>query len=203
MSRTLVAVLCLLLGVGIGAGSIFIHMFGESKNQGEISADLLESDLVLRRQTLIVRDINKSLALYRDAIGMEVIYDQVITREVEGKSKPQILRLILLKATDDFVGVLGLVDYEYGYPDHHSHKKPISYEGFTPSNSVLIFNTTKLDETWKKISATPDISVLSAPKLTVYPGYKEGSEVRVMVSKFYDPDGFLVEINQLLDPISR
>ena len=45
--------------------------------------ELARSDndsLVLRRQTLIVRDIDTSLALYRDAIGMTVIYDQVIRR---------------------------------------------------------------------------------------------------------------------------
>ena len=34
--------------------------------------------LDLRRTTLVVRDIDKSLALYRDALGMKVSYDSHI-----------------------------------------------------------------------------------------------------------------------------
>jgi hypothetical protein len=46
-------------------------------SQVSASEDPFDEKLVLRRQALVVRDIEKSLALYRDAIGMEVIYDQV------------------------------------------------------------------------------------------------------------------------------
>lgn len=35
--------------------------------------------IVLRRTTLIVRDMEKTLALYRDALGMKVQCDQVLT----------------------------------------------------------------------------------------------------------------------------
>ena len=38
-------------------------------------AEAAELPLVFRRTTLIVRDIDDALALYRDALGMEVIYD--------------------------------------------------------------------------------------------------------------------------------
>jgi len=54
----------------------------------------------LRRTTLVVRDIDRSLPLYRDALGLTVIYDQVIGGTT---------RLVLLRANDDFVGVLGLM----------------------------------------------------------------------------------------------
>ena len=68
-------------------------------------------ELVLPRSTLIVRGIEKSLTLYRDSIGMTLIYDQIIQRN--GKE----IRLIFLKTTEDLVGFLGLVDYEYSNPD--------------------------------------------------------------------------------------
>ena len=32
----------------------------------------------IRRTTLVVRDIDKSLPLYRDALGLNVIYDELI-----------------------------------------------------------------------------------------------------------------------------
>ena len=160
-----------------------------------------DAELILRRQTLIVRDIEASLALYRDALGMEVIYDQEINRPHPSQDRTQKLRLIFLKATHSFVGVLGLIDYEYGYPDHPAHQKPVRHEGFTPGNSILIFNTTDLDTKWRSIVNKEGIKIISPPKLTKYPSYDGEGVLRVKVSKFYDPDGFLVELNQLLDPL--
>ena len=160
-----------------------------------------DAELILRRQTLIVRDIEASLALYRDALGMEVIYDQEINRPHPSQDRTQKLRLIFLKATHSFVGVLGLIDYEYGYPDHPAHQKPVRHEGFTPGNSILIFNTTDLDAKWRSIVNKEGIKIISPPKLTKYPSYDGDGVLRVKVSKFYDPDGFLVELNQLLDPL--
>jgi len=132
---------------------------------------------------------------------MEVIYDQEINRPHPSQDRTQKLRLIFLKATHSFVGVLGLIDYEYGYPDHPAHQKPVRHEGFTPGNSILIFNTTDLDAKWRSIVNKEGIKIISPPKLTKYPSYDGEGVLRVKVSKFYDPDGFLVELNQLLDPL--
>ena len=75
------------------------------------------------------------------------------------------------------------------------------HEGFTPGNPVLVFNTTDLDSRWEKVSKTPGVKIISAPKLTEYPSYDGSDIIRVKVSKFYDPDGFIVELNQLLDAL--
>ena len=157
--------------------------------------------LTLRRQTLIVRDIEKSLLLYRDAIGMEVIYDNIIRRAHRTEDRQQEIRLVFLKANNDFIGVLGLVDYEYNNRDHPVHAKPVRKEGFTPGSSVLLFNTTQLEERWPKIKAVEGVEVISGPTYTEYPSYDGTSIIRVNVTRFYDVDGFLVEFNQPLDPI--
>lgn len=159
---------------------------------------LADEPLVLRRQTLIVRDIDRSLALYRDAIGMEVIYDQVIKRPHRTEDRMQEIRLVFLKATDEFIGVLGLVDYEYNNPDHPMHTKPANKEGFSPGHSVTLFNTTELEKRWPLIEATPGVDIIGGPKLTKYPSYDGKDVIEVMVTRFYDPDGFLVEYNQLV-----
>ncbi|MFZ9085076.1 MAG: VOC family protein [Steroidobacteraceae bacterium] len=157
--------------------------------------------LVLRRQTLIVRDIERSLALYRDAIGMEVFYDEVIRRP-RGEGQPdQEIRLIFLKATDTYIGVLGLVDFQHDDPDHPDHSKPIRREGMTPGNAVVLFNTTELEARWPRIVETPGVEVMRGPTLREYPGYAGQPPIRVMVTLFYDPDGFIVEFNQPLDAI--
>ncbi|MEM9054931.1 MAG: VOC family protein, partial [Pseudomonadota bacterium] len=68
--------------------------------------------LDLRRTTLVVKDIEKSLALYRDALGMTVEYDQELTSPglaprygADGQNRS---RLVLLKANDSYIGMLGL-----------------------------------------------------------------------------------------------
>ena len=155
--------------------------------------------LTLRRATLIVRDIDRSLALYRDAIGMEVIYDNVIRRPHKTEDRQQEIRLVFLKASHEFVGVLGLVDYEYNNPDHTMHKKPVRKEGFTPGNSVILFNTTEMDKRWPLIEAVPGVDILNGPTYTEYPSYDGKDVIKVNVTRFYDPDGFLVEYNQLLE----
>lgn len=157
--------------------------------------------LTLRRTTLIVRDIDASLALYRDAIGMEIIYDNIITRPHKTEDRMQNIRLVFLKASDDFIGVLGLVDYEHGNPDHPAHTKPLRKEGFTPGNAVILFNTTDLMGKWDKIEAVPGVDVISSPGISEYPSYDGTETIRINVTRFYDPDGFLVEFNQPIDAI--
>ena len=51
---------------------------GHIDTKKQATNDIAAEDLVLRRATLIVRDIEKSLALYKDSIGMDIAdLDQV------------------------------------------------------------------------------------------------------------------------------
>lgn len=174
--------------------------FDTKQSVGALADQTDKSDpLVLRRQTLIVRDVDRSLALYRDAIGMQVIYDNIIRRPHRTEDRIQEIRLVFLKATNDYIGVLGLVDYEYNNPGHDMHNKPVRREGFTPGNSVVLFNTTELDKRWPLIEKVPGVDIIGGPKYTEYPSYDGTGIIRVNVTRFYDPDGFLVEYNQPLD----
>ena len=170
----------------------------EKEEASDALAAAAEFPLTMRRTTLIVRDIEASLKLYRDGLGMEVIYDEEINRPHSSEDREQRLRLIFLKASHDYVGVIGLIDYEYGYPDHPAHTKPVRREGFTPGNAVLLFNTDSLEDKWPIIENAPGVEVISKPKLTEYPGYGGVGNIRVMVSKFYDADGYILEVNQIL-----
>ena len=170
----------------------------EKEEASDPLAAAAEFPLTMRRTTLIVRDIEASLKLYRDGLGMEVIYDEEINRPHSSEDREQRLRLIFLKASHDYVGVIGLIDYEYGYPNHPAHTKPVRREGFTPGNAVLLFNTDSLEEKWPIIETAPGVEIISKPKLTEYPGYGGVGKIRVMVSKFYDADGYILEVNQIL-----
>lgn len=156
--------------------------------------------LDLRRTTLIVRDMESSLALYRDALGMTVEYDQELTSPgltgrhgADGKNRS---RLVLLKANDSFIGMLGLwqfldqTDKDLAEPDAAD---------FTPGEIVLLFNSKTLDTTFPAAAAAPGVTVIGEPHERRYPS--EAGDIVVNVSMLVDNDGHTVELNQLVsDP---
>ena len=156
--------------------------------------------LDLRRTTLVGRDIEKSLALYRDALGMTVEYDQELTSPglsmrygADGENRS---RLVLLKANDSFIGMLGLwqfldqTDQDLADPDAAD---------FTPGEIVLLFNSNTLDVTFPAAAAAPGVTIIGEPKERRYPS--PAGEIVVMVSMLTDNDGHTIELNQIIsDP---
>ncbi len=152
--------------------------------------------LDLRRTTLVVRDIERSLALYRDALGMRQSYDKLIRTPRGAPNDAEAersLRLAFLQANDDFVGVLGLLEYR-----KPKKAQPVSDLAFEPGTIVLVFNVKDLDQRWEAVISTPGVEVLSEPSETSYPSYDGKGTIPVRVSVIRDPDGFIVELNQLL-----
>nr|WP_156780790.1 VOC family protein [Hyphomonas sp. Mor2] len=167
----------------------------------EIVAPAVEANpLDLRRTTLVVRDIEKSLALYRDALGMTVEYDQELTSPglamrygADGENRS---RLVLLKANDSFIGMLGLwqfldqTDQDLAEPDAAD---------FTPGEIVLLFNSKTLDVTFPAAAAAPGVTIIGEPKERRYPS--PAGDIVVMVSMLVDNDGHTIELNQIVsDP---
>jgi catechol 2,3-dioxygenase-like lactoylglutathione lyase family enzyme len=164
------------------------------------SPDLDQNPLDLRRTTLVVRDIEKSLALYRDALGMSVEYDQELTSPglamrhgADGQNRS---RLVLLKANDDFIGMLGL--WQFLDQTEMDIAEPDAAD-FTPGEIVLLFNSKTLDVTFPAAAAAPGVKIIGAPKERRYPS--PAGEIVVMVSMLTDNDGHTIELNQLVsDP---
>lgn len=154
----------------------------------------------LRRTTLVVKDLEASLELYRDAIGMEVLYDNILRKPKDAKTDEEaesVIHLVFLRANDNFIGVLGLMEYEKPVEEPpESMPEPFGIGGI-----VLMFNTDDLDGTWEKIKAVPGVRVLSEPRDTTFPSYDGKGRIPVRLSMLVDPDGHVVEYNQLMvDP---
>ena len=98
-----------------------------------------------------------------------------------------------MQANDDFIGVLGLLQYI-----KPAKEQPVSDLAFEPGTIVLVFNVKDLDQRWARVVATPGVEVLSEPEETNYPSYDGKTTIPVMVSVIRDPDGFIIELNQLL-----
>jgi catechol 2,3-dioxygenase-like lactoylglutathione lyase family enzyme len=148
----------------------------------------------LRRTTLVVRDVEASLPLYRDALGMRVIYDQLIGggRNADGSEREPTIRLVLLRANDTFIGALGLMQRL----DIGPQPEP-RFERAMPGDPILVFNARDLDTRWPQIKATPGVRVHTEPNRVEYPG-PNGTTIPVLFTAVFDPDGNFIEINKLL-----
>ena len=154
----------------------------------------------LRRTTLVVNDLDASLALYRDAMGMKVVYDNMVRTPRDAKTNEEAdsaIHLVFLQANDTFVGILGLMEFE----------KPVKAAPenmpapFDPGSIVLLFNTDNVDDGFARIREVPGVRVLREPRDTSYPSYDGKSSIPARVSILVDPDGHVVEYNQLMmDP---
>jgi catechol 2,3-dioxygenase-like lactoylglutathione lyase family enzyme len=151
----------------------------------------------VRRTTLIVRDVDRSLAFYRDALGLKLVYDQMIVRPGRAEDPPgteRKMRLALLRANDSFVGVVGLLEYTSPrLPD-----PPLVQARPGIGEVILVINAQDLDQRFERVRATPGVHVASEPQLTQYPSPDGKGTIPVRVSAVWDPDGYFIELNQLL-----
>lgn len=147
----------------------------------------------LRRTTLVVRDLERSLPLYRDALGLKVIYDQILRDESRGKPGVPVTRLVLLRANDDFVGVLGLMQRL----NLTEPAPPPIFRRAAPGEIILVFNVQDLESRFERLQATPDVRIAEAPRRIDYPG-PGGTTIPVLFSAVWDADGHFVELNRLL-----
>jgi catechol 2,3-dioxygenase-like lactoylglutathione lyase family enzyme len=149
----------------------------------------------IRRTTFVVRDIDKSLPLYRDALGLKVVYDQLIGGGVDADGKPRApsVRLVLLRANDDFIGVLGLMQR---LNPAIQPPAPV-FQKAQAGQMIMVINVNDLDTRWPKIEATPHIVVETKPTRVEYPR-PGGGVIPVIFSAVWDADGNYIELNKLL-----
>jgi len=167
------------------------------------SAPVAEEDRVpvdLRRTTLVVTDMEASLAFYRDALGMTVIYDNPINspRDATNVEDAEIARrLVFLQANDSYIGVLGLLQYL----KPKKERVDLTGRAFQEGTTVLVFNLEDNRAAFERARQVKGVTVLAEPEETSYPSYDGKSTIRVLVSVLQDPNGIAVEVNQVLDDI--
>ncbi|MEM7688834.1 MAG: VOC family protein [Pseudomonadota bacterium] len=156
--------------------------------------DRLPTDV--RRSTIIVRDIENSLKLYRDVIGLEVNYDTTV--KTSGVALPAgepgaTARLVLLNSNDPWVGWVGLMEWVDPVIPAGDYPKRMG-----PGDVVMVLNTDDVEGRCEAAKSVPGVTFTAEPRLQVYPGRDGGADIRVMGCNFFDPDGILIELNQIL-----
>lgn len=183
-----------------GALTLALAFGGVGQGRAAPVAEAQRAPLDLRRTTLVVRDIEASLAFYRDGLGLRVLYDNVIrtprTARTDAEAERS-LRLVLLRANDDYIGVLGLM--QYAKPARTPRASKGAGGELHPGDMVLLFNTSDLQARFDRASGAPGARIDERPHPTTYPSYDGKGVIKVMFSALYDPDGNYVELNQVLD----
>ena len=196
MRHLIIAVLLLSGCAGVQAETPTAPLPEKTASPG-VSAPIERIPTDVRRMTIIVRDMEASLKLYRDVLGLQVNYDIVTT--TSGIALPAgqpgaKARLVLLNGNDPWVGWVGLMQWtDPTIPDPGPYPKRMQQGGV-----VMVLNTDDVEKRCKMAKAVPGVTMTSEARLQVYPGRNGGPDIRVMGCNIFDPDGILVEINQLL-----
>ena len=152
----------------------------------------------IRRLTILVRDMDRSLALYRDVLGLKVNYDAKIT--VSGVALPAGVpgnktRLVLLNGNDPWVGWIGLM--QYTDPPLPESDRPYPLR-LGPGGHVLVTNTDDAVKRCAMAKKVPGVQFTGEARLQTYEGRNGGPTIKVMGCNFFDPDGTFIELNQIL-----
>ena len=150
----------------------------------------------IRRLTILVRDLDNSLKLYRDVLGLKINYDQRLT--VSGVALPagvpgNKVRLVLLNGNDPFVGWIGLMQYFEPALDLPPPPKRLIAGGH-----VLVTNTDDAARRCAMAKAVPGVVFTAEPREQVYPGRNGAPAIHVIGCNFFDPDGTMIELNQIV-----
>lgn len=154
------------------------------------AAPVAEPGTVLRRATLLVHDIDKSVAFYRDAIGLSVWLEN------KGKSGGDLpigdpvgtpSRFVIMKGRDPWLGMVGLL--QYGEKKTAPRKDTIG-----PGDSVLMMETSDLPGIHERLKKG-GYRIVKEPRTTEIT-FGDGSKGLATFLFCMDPDGHVLEINQ-------
>ncbi len=186
----------ILLALLLAAAAPAIAQTGKAAAGVETPKQRLPTDV--RRLTILVRDMDNSLKLYRDVIGLQINYDQRLT--VSGVALPagvpgNKVRLVLLNGNDPFIGWIGLMQYfDPPLPAADPYPKRLQAGGH-----VLILNTDDAAKRCEMAKAVPGVTFTAEVREQVYPGRNGGPAIHVMGCNFFDPDGTAIEMNQIVE----
>jgi catechol 2,3-dioxygenase-like lactoylglutathione lyase family enzyme len=147
----------------------------------------------MSRATIIVRDQDESLKLYRDILGLRVradkTYDDARFNQILGV-KGQAIKVKILQAGDVVYGNLGL--FELAGPAKPASAAPSKETGTRPGDVAVVFLTSDIDGIAAKVTAA-GYTIISPP-MVLFPSDTMKVQSREML--FRDRDGVLVNLIQ-------
>lgn len=144
----------------------------------------------VKRTTIVVKDLERSLTFYRDLLGLSVFFDGTIPNpgasDVTG-IQCESLRMVVLRAEELDTGMIGLMDI-------HGASPPLA--ATRPSGklrtgeSILVIPTNQLKSLYARLKEA-DIEIVTPPVAVDVP---DRPEIHEMMMR--DPDGVVINVTQ-------
>lgn len=149
----------------------------------------------VKRTTLFVRDIDKSVQWYKEVMGMSVWMDTDFTLSGEGLAAGNagdVTHLTIMQANDPVIGMIGLLQWvDPPLPAPDEIPKSVTYGN--PTFVVEAEDALASYEAAKRLGT----HVHSEPHEWSTRG-QDGRMKHFMSVSFFDPDGYFFECNQVL-----
>lgn len=146
----------------------------------------------IRRTTLIVRDVDRSLKFYRDVMGLELWYDREMTvgGQVLPAGEPNAkVRVAILKCDDPQVGMLGVMAFlDPPIPVPPPRKNVLGIR-----DVIFVAGAKDVNAIYKRMDGA-DCAIHAPPTADTVPG-PDGKPVHMTTMSFFDPDGYFFELN--------
>lgn len=155
----------------------------------------MTSDLaaIIKRTTLIVSDAARSIAFYRDVIGMKEYYNQ--TMSVGGKIIPAgvpgaEVHLGIMEGPNAEVGKLGLLQWTNPPLPAAAPAKRLGI-----GDMVFVCETDDIHALSRRLEASPDCRIHCPLHQWEVPEADGSGSKEIHTLSFFDPDGFFFEVN--------
>ena len=149
---------------------------------------------VIKRTTLLVRNMETARRWYEQVLEMSAYYDDEVVLSGVGMAagkEGDRTHLVILRAEDPEIGMIGLLQWV----DPVWEAPEISYEvGY--GNPVFVAAVDDAEEAYEKAKAA-GCKIRGALSEATYPAAKGGT-VTVRSVGVFDPDGHFFELNQTL-----
>lgn len=152
-----------------------------------------------RRVTMMVSRMEPALTVYRDILGMESYYDQEVDVSVPGAApgEPRSpARLVILKCNDPYIGMLGLMELL----DTPSPAPGLRREGnrLGPGEAVFVMQHDNVEEAYEKLKDVEGVQIVNKPEVSEFKR-ADGGVLHVEGVRFFDPNGYFVDLNQVVE----
>jgi catechol 2,3-dioxygenase-like lactoylglutathione lyase family enzyme len=141
------------------------------------------------RATVFVRDLEESLTLYRDILGLKPWLERVLdgdrTNRILG-SEGKSVRVVILQSGDATTGNVGLFTYDDDQP------LPPSRADIRTGDVAFIFITNDIQGIYERVESAGYTIV--SPPMVLFP--EESAETQSLEMLFFDRDGIAVNLIQ-------
>lgn len=150
---------------------------------------------IVKRTTLIVRDIEHSRRWYEEVLGLEAWMDTEVPLSGTGLaagSEGDLTRLVILKCDDPVIGMIGLLQWiDPPLPAPDDIPTSVTY-----GNPIFVVASDDV-KTLHERAAEFGTRIHMAPKEWSIRG-QNGKTKHFLGISLFDPDGYFFEVNQLL-----